>query len=80
LFIRKRIATGPWVTYTPLGKLAAEAYSQLAKGKKRGAPLCMSTEGMPMAAVGYWFEPALAAAGISDYTCLTTAIRLAAGG
>jgi site-specific recombinase XerD len=65
---QKKDRNRPMVRYTPLGKVGAEAYSQLAKGKKRSAPLCMNTEGTPMTDVGYWFNPAQAAAGISNYT------------
>lgn len=65
---QKKDRNRPMVRYTPLGKIATEAYSQLAKGKKRGAPLCVNTEGTLMTKVRYWFNPALAEAKISDYT------------
>jgi len=56
------------VRYTPLGKVGAKAYAQLGKGKKKGARLCVNTNGMPMTDATYWFKPALADAGITDYT------------
>jgi site-specific recombinase XerD len=65
---QKKDRDRPMVRYTPLGKVGAEAYSQLAAGKKKGARLCMNTEGTPMTDSRYWFDPALAEAGIGDYT------------
>ena len=58
----------PMVRYAPLGKIGAEAYAQLSKGKKKGALLCMNTEGTLMTDVTYWFKPALAKAGVQNYT------------
>jgi integrase len=63
---QKKDHNKPMVRYAPLGKVGAEAYAQLAKGKK-GARLCMNTEGTPMTDVNYWFKPALKEAKIRDY-------------
>jgi len=65
---QKKDRNRPMVRYTPLGKVGAEAYAVLAKGKKKGARLCMNTEGTPMTDARYWFDPALAEAGIGNYT------------
>jgi len=65
---QKKDRNKPMVRYTPLGKVGAEAYAQLAKGKKKGWRLCMNTEGTPMTDTSYWFKPALADAGLTDYT------------
>lgn len=58
----------PMVQYARLGKIGAEAYAQLAAGKKKCALLCMDTKGTPMTNVAYWFGPAMRAARIKDYT------------
>ncbi len=55
------------VRYAPLGNVGVEAHSQLAKGKKKRALLCMNTEVTPMTDVD-WFKPALAVVRIKDYT------------
>lgn len=64
---QKKSRNKPMVRYTPLGKMGAEAYAQLAKGKKKGGRLCLNTEAAPMTDATYWFNPALEDAGISDY-------------
>ena len=64
---QKKDRSKPRIRHTPLDKVRAAPYAQLAKDKKRGARLCMNTEGSAMTDVDYWFKPMLAAAGISDY-------------
>jgi hypothetical protein len=64
---QKKDRNKPMVRYAPLGKVGAEAYVQLAAGKKKGARLCMNTEGTPMTDVTYWFKPALKEAKVFDY-------------
>ena len=65
---QKKDRNKPRLRHTPLGKVGAATYAQLAKDKKRGARLCMNTEGSAMTDVDYRFKPMLAEAGISDYT------------
>jgi integrase len=65
---QKKDRNKPMVRYAPLGKVGAKAYAELAKGKKKGALLCMNTEGVPMTDMTYWFKPALAVAKIKGYT------------
>jgi integrase len=65
---QKKDRNRPMVRYAPMGKVGAAAYAQLTRGKKKGARLCLNTEGTLMTDVRYWFDPALAEAGISDYT------------
>jgi integrase len=57
----------PKIRYVPLSKKGVEAYTQLAKGKRSKALLCLNTEGTPMTKVAYWFNPAIKEAGIEDY-------------
>jgi len=71
----------PMVQYARLGKIGAEAYAQLAAGKKKCALLCMDTKGTPMTNVAYWFGPAMRAArngsGIAPPRALRTVATVA---
>jgi hypothetical protein len=77
---QKKDRNKPMVRYAPLGKVGAEAYAQLAKGKKKGALLCMNTEGKPITDVDYWFKPALRWLRFSTTAGTTIGTRPAAGG
>ena len=57
---QKKDRNKPRLRHTPLGKVGAATYAQLAKDKKRGARLCMNTEGSAMTDVDYRFKPMLA--------------------
>jgi integrase len=48
--------------------MAVTAYSAMAAGKEKGAPLCTNRSGKPLYEMRYWFLRALEASGVKDFT------------
>jgi len=58
----------PKVRFVPMTPMAVAAYSAMAAGKEKGAPLCTNRSGNPLYEMRYWFLRALEASGVKDFT------------
>ena len=58
----------PKVRFVPMTPMAVAAYSAMAAGKEKGAPLCTNRIGKPLYEMRYWFLRALEASGVKDFT------------
>ena len=58
----------PKVRFVPMTPMAVAAYSAMAAGKEKGAPLCTNRSGKPLYEMRYWFLRALEASGVKDFT------------